>query len=163
MFVVVGLATILFVGGWNSPLPIEWHACLVSWMGIEADGLLATAIGGVIFSGPIWFVLKCVFFLYCQLWIRWTLPRIRIDQVLYACVQVLLPLTMVVLLANTLWLLGLDQLQWQWLSVLNTVLHWILVVIGTVTMLSIIAIMAYGFANNRRLVGKLAVDALPGA
>ncbi len=67
------------------------------------------------------------------------------------------------LLANTLWLLGLDHLQWQWLIVLNTVLHWVLVAVGTVTMLSIIAVMAYGFANNRRLVGKLAVDALPGS
>ena len=46
---------------------------------------------------------------------------------------------------------------------LNTVLHWVLVAVGTVTMLSIIAVMAYGFANNRRLVGKLAVDALPGS
>ena len=155
MFAVSGLAVILFLGGWASPLPPSLAPDPSHWS--------APLIRGLFFEGPILFVLKSAMLYYVQLWLRWTLPRIRIDQVLYACVQVLLPLTMVILLANTLWLLGLDHLQWQWLIVLNTVLHWLLVAIGVVTMLSIIAVMAYGFANNRRLVGKLAVDALPGA
>jgi len=155
MFAVSGLAVILFLGGWASPLPADWAP--------TGSGFVASVVRGLLFEGPILFVLKAAFLFYVQLWLRWTLPRVRIDQVLYACVQVLLPLTMVVLLANTLWLLGLDQLHWQWLNVLNTGLHWILVAIGTVTVLSIVAIMAYGFANNRRLVGKLAVDAMPGS
>lgn len=155
MFAVSGLAVILFLGGWTSPLPSSWAPDPSHWY--------SPLIHGLLFEGPILFVLKAAFLFYVQLWLRWTLPRVRIDQVLYACVQVLLPLTMVVLLANTLWLLGLDHLHWPWLSVLDTVLHWVLVAIGTVTVLSILAIMAYGFANKRRLVGKLAVDALPGA
>ena len=159
MFVVVGLATILFVGGWNSPLPIEWHASLVSGLGIEADGLLATAIGGVVFSGPIWFVLKCVFFLYCQLWIRWTLPRIRIDQVLYACVQVLLPLTMVVLLGAAGWVLLVDGG-----GAFATFAHVVRITLGIVGLLiSMVfpAIAMHGFYHRRSLVGRLAVDARP--
>ena len=34
------------------------------------------------------------------MWLRWTLPRPRIDQVLYACVKVLLPLACVLLLGG---------------------------------------------------------------
>jgi hypothetical protein len=37
------------------------------------------------------------------MWLRWTLPRPRIDQVLYACVKVLLPLACVLLLGGALW------------------------------------------------------------
>ena len=37
------------------------------------------------------------------MWLRWTLPRPRIDQVLYACVKVLLPLACVLLLGAALW------------------------------------------------------------
>ena len=83
MFVVSGLCVIMFLGGWNSPLPVAWSEVVIAWVG---DNLLARGINGLLFSGPLWFVAKCVFFLYVQLWLRWTLPRIRIDQVLYACV-----------------------------------------------------------------------------
>ena len=155
MFAVSALAVILFMGGWTSPLPADWAP--------GGSGFFAALIRGLLFEGPIVLVLKAAFLFYVQLWLRWTLPRVRIDQVLYACVQVLLPLTMVVLLANTLWLLGMDHLQWHWLVGLNTVLHWVLVAIGVAMTLGIAGIMAYGFANNRRLVGRLAVDALPGA
>ena len=37
------------------------------------------------------------------MWIRWTLPRPRIDQVLYACVKVLLPLACALLLGAAMW------------------------------------------------------------
>ena len=64
------------------------------------DNWMARGLNGLLFSGPIWFVAKATFFLFVQIWIRWTLPRVRIDQVLYACVQVLLPLTMFLLLGE---------------------------------------------------------------
>jgi NADH-quinone oxidoreductase subunit H len=161
MFVVAGLATILFVGGWHSPLPVAWHAGLVSWLGIDANGLMAKAIGGVVFSGPVWFVLKCVFFLYCQLWIRWTLPRIRIDQVLYACVQVLLPITMVVLLGATAWVLLVDA--GGSFVVFSNVVRVVLGIVGLLVSLMFPAIAMYGFYHRRRLVGRLVVDARPGS
>jgi hypothetical protein len=43
------------------------------------------------------------------MWLRWTLPRPRIDQVLYACVKVLLPLACVMLLGAALWQLLIPQ------------------------------------------------------
>ena len=38
--------------------------------------------------------------IFVQMWLRWTLPRPRIDQVLYACVKVLLPMACVLLLGG---------------------------------------------------------------
>jgi len=159
MFVICGLAVILFLGGWNSPLPLSWGELVTGWVG---DNLLARGINGVLFSGPIWFIAKATFFLYVQLWLRWTLPRIRIDQVLYACVQVLLPLTMVVLLGATLWTWASTSSSGTW-AIIDGVIRFILGVVGAVFAGGFVVIAAYGFYNRRRLVGNLVIDPLPGS
>ncbi|MCG8407307.1 MAG: NADH-quinone oxidoreductase subunit NuoH [Phycisphaerales bacterium] len=164
MFIVAGLAVILFLGGWSSPIPEAWINSFLTAVGASPDGFFGTLARGLLAGGPIIFVLKATFLFYVQLWVRWTLPRVRIDQVLYACVQVMLPLVMVLLLANTLWILGTDHLQWGWLNVIDGILHWILVGIGVIVALAILCIALYGFKNNKRLVGQLAVvDQLPGS
>ena len=43
---------------------------------------------------------KAVVVIFVQIWLRWTLPRIRIDQVLYTCVKVLLPLSLITLVGT---------------------------------------------------------------
>ena len=45
---------------------------------------------------------RCLAIIFVQMWLRWTLPRPRIDQVLYACVKVLLPMACVLLLGAAL-------------------------------------------------------------
>ena len=152
MFAVGALAVILFFGAWNSPLPAAWGA---AW----ADGpLWQRALHGIVFSGPLWFVFKGFFMLYVQIWLRWTLPRIRIDQVMHACVQAILPLAMVALLGNALWELLVPGGSWP--AVLANV---VLTAVGVAFVLGFITIMVYGFANRRRLVGTLVIDHLPGA
>ncbi len=153
MFVVAALATVLFLGAWHSPLPASWGDSL-------GDGVLARGVKGLLFSGPIWLMLKCLFFIYVQLWLRWTLPRIRIDQVLYACVQVLLPLTMLLLLGNTLWVWASTSTSGAWATFAGVV-NWILGFVGLAFAMAFPAIAAYGFYHRRRLVGNLAVDAMP--
>lgn len=152
MFIVSGLLVILFLGGWNSPLPEGWGAELAT------GGALARALHGILFSGPLWFVAKAMFIIYVQMWMRWTLPRLRIDQVMYMCVQVLVPMAMVLLLGNTLW---------QWLvpddGRLERVINILLTIIGALFVIGFFAVIIYGVANRKRLVGRLAVDALPGA
>jgi len=160
MFVVSGLASILFLGAWNSPLPASWGDAVSASM--PGWPVVAKGINGILFSGPIWFIVKCVFFLYVQIWLRWTLPRIRIDQVLYSCVQVMLPLTMLLLLGTTLWVWASTSGSAGWLGV-TRVVNWLLGAIGAVFVLGFIVIAAYGFHHRRRLPGSLAVDALPGA
>ena len=109
------------------------------------------------------FILKSTALFFVQLWIRWTLPRVRIDQVLYACVQVLLPMGMLVLLCNTLWILGVRHYQWTWLVAIDAVLSWVLVAIGVIVALGCLGLAAYGFVHRRKLVGRLGIDSLPGA
>jgi len=159
MFVVSGLAVILFLGAWNSPLPTSWAATVSDSLG---GGVFARGVNGLLFSGPIWFVTKCVFFLYVQIWLRWTLPRIRIDQVLYGCVQVLLPLTMVLLLGNTLWVWASTSGDASWATFVR-LSNRVVGGVGAIFALMFPAIAAYGFYHRRRLVGNLVVDALPGS
>ncbi|MEK6797699.1 MAG: NADH-quinone oxidoreductase subunit NuoH [Planctomycetota bacterium] len=163
MFVVCGLAVILFLGGWNSPLPSSWAEPVSTAFGDGVLGrLMAQGVNGLLIAGPIWFIVKCVFFLYVQIWLRWTLPRIRIDQVLYACVQVMLPLTMLLLLGNTLWVWASTSESGAW-ATFALVTCWVMGTIGAIFALAFPAIAAYGFYHRRRLVGNLAVDALPGS
>jgi len=158
MFVVAGVLVIMFLGGWNSPLPLSWGDWVISTIG---DNWIAQGINGILFSGPLWFVTKATFFLFVQLWVRWTLPRVRIDQVLYACVQVLLPLTMVLLFGATLWVWASASDSGAWAAV-NGVVNVILGLVGVMFVAGFVAIAAYGFYHRRRLVGNLVIDPLPG-
>jgi len=152
MFAVSALAAVLFFGAWNSPLPEQWGA---AW----AHGpLWQRALHGVLIGGPLWLIFKGIFLVYVQIWLRWTLPRIRIDQVMHACVHVLLPLAMVVLLGAALW-----QLLVPGGSGLATVANVACAAVGVAAAVGFVGIAAYGYAHRRRLVGTQAVEHLPGA
>jgi len=151
MFVVSALAATLFLGAWHSPLPASWGA---EW----GDSIWARALRGMLFSGPLWFIFKATMLIYLQMWIRWTLPRIRIDQVLYCCVQVMLPLVLLCVLGNTLWELFIAPD-----SLVGRAANIALSGIGALFTLAALVIAAYGYINGRRLVGTLAVKQLPGA
>jgi NADH-quinone oxidoreductase subunit H len=70
MIIVSSIATILFLGGWNPPIP---------------------ALG---FIPPvIWFLLKVYFFLFFFFWIRATLPRLRYDQLMRFGWKIMLPVS----------------------------------------------------------------------
>ena len=157
MFIVSGLLVILFLGAWHSPIPIPQ-----SW----AEGGLTLSwqqrIGLFLASGPLWFILKCMLLLYLQMWLRWTLPRIRIDQVLYSCIQVMLPLVMATLLASTFWELLVVQ-DWAWFNVLGHVTRFALGGLGLVLTGGMLYVMWYGFSRRKELVGNLAVEILPGS
>lgn len=78
MFAVSAIASALFLGGWTSPF-------------------------GTIMSGPIWgvfwFVTKAMGLVLLQMWLRWTLPRVRVDQLMYICWKVLVPFAFINVLA----------------------------------------------------------------
>lgn len=101
MFTVSGIAVILFLGGWNTGLgPIDnW---LVDTRAAATEvfspvGYLANLIGLVVF------VSKASFLVFFQIWLRWTLPRLRIDQVMVTCLKYLLPISCFLLLGVVLW------------------------------------------------------------
>jgi NADH-quinone oxidoreductase subunit H len=100
MFVVGGIQAALFLGGWNDPFGlIGWAHHHYS----QPDTYSAAALFVVNLLAVGMFVTKALGIVFVQMWLRWTLPRPRIDQVLYACVKVLLPFACVLLLGAALW------------------------------------------------------------
>jgi len=105
MFVIGGIQAGLFLGGWNDPFGIigfldaRWRPV---W---QADPTFANAWPLMLLNiaGAGIFAIKCILVIFVQMWVRWTLPRPRIDQVLYTCIKVLLPLGCVLLLGAALW------------------------------------------------------------
>ena len=114
MFVVGGIQTALFLGGWNDPFGLLGWAHAKLMHDPEANALLLILVN---LAGAGLFVGKCLLIIFVQMWLRWTLPRPRIDQVLYACVKVLLPLACVLLLGAAIWqLLAGDVPGVPWLA-----------------------------------------------
>jgi NADH-quinone oxidoreductase subunit H len=100
MFVVGGIQAALFLGGWHDPLGLLGY--LYHYFSAPAHQsfgwlFLVNLLGAGIFF------LKALTIIFVQMWLRWTLPRPRIDQVLYACVKVLVPLACCLLLGTAIW------------------------------------------------------------
>ena len=49
------------------------------------------------------FILKGWVLVFVMMWVRWTLPRLRIDQVMMTCLKYLLPISCVLLLGVSVW------------------------------------------------------------
>jgi len=100
MFAISGLGAILFLGGWNGPVPIGQF--LVQ-LGPES-GALADATGYLAnLLGMCNFIFKCVAGVMFMMWLRWTLPRLRIDQVMTTCLKYCIPLASAMLVGAMLW------------------------------------------------------------
>lgn len=86
LFITAGIAVTLFLGGWM-PLHIA---------GLDGFNMVMDYIPGVI-----WFVGKTFLVVFLLMWIRWTFPRLRIDQVLILEWKYLMPLSLLVLMIMT--------------------------------------------------------------
>ncbi|HUQ41798.1 MAG TPA: NADH-quinone oxidoreductase subunit NuoH [Candidatus Limnocylindrales bacterium] len=85
--VVSAILTTLWFGGWHGPF-VDIHPL----------------IGPVL--GVLWFTLKTYFFVLVFMWIRATLPRFRIDQLMSFCWKMLIPVTLTNLLVTAILLLA---------------------------------------------------------
>jgi len=102
MFAVSGIAVLLFLGGWHTgflPELSEWFATKLG--SAEQPSWLGWVIGNVINVAV--FVVKGWLLVFIQMWVRWTLPRLRIDQVMMTCLKYLLPISCVLLLGVSIW------------------------------------------------------------
>ena len=75
MFIVSSVATVFFLGG-SSGIPLPYFE----------------------YSGIIWFLLKVYLLMFFLIWIRWTYPRTRFDQLMNFCWKYLIPFALVNLL-----------------------------------------------------------------
>lgn len=97
MFAVCGVASILFLGGWNTGLPGVDGAL----SDLRAGGGPLYYLAGVI--GVAVFAVKAVIGVFIQVWLRWTVPRIRIDQVITVCLKYLIPISCFLFLGAIVW------------------------------------------------------------
>jgi NADH-quinone oxidoreductase subunit H len=96
MYLVAAVAVVIFLGGWWSGI----YYLDVVGMG-EEDGFLVKTAGVLIKVGV--FLSKAFALVFVQMWIRWTLPRIRLDQMMYVCWKVLLPISLLCFVGSCLW------------------------------------------------------------
>ena len=104
MFVVGAIQVALFLGGWNDPFGLVGYYHNRFQLSQDQYGLLALNLIAVGI-----FISKVLMIVYVQMWIRWTLPRPRIDQVLHACMKVLLPFGCLLLLGAGFWQLFVND------------------------------------------------------
>ncbi len=96
MLAVSLLASILFLGGWHGPLPVS------QWLGLTFEhGFWWGFAGNVL--GTLNLLAKGFAGVTVMMWVRWTLPRLRIDQVIATCLKYCVPIAAVAFLGATLW------------------------------------------------------------
>jgi NADH-quinone oxidoreductase subunit H len=99
MHMITGAAfvCVLFLGGWHFPFE----------RALLGDGVGAAMVRTGVFLG------KVVVILMVMMWIRWTLPRFRFDQLMRLAWRSMIPLSLGLLLMTGLWVhLGWDHLIW---------------------------------------------------
>lgn len=97
MLLVAFLGAILFLGGWNSPLPNIGSVALADW----TSGEPGTLPGHL--WGAFWLISKALLTVGVQIWVRWTYPRLRIDQLMNLSWKYLTPAAILLVLLSALW------------------------------------------------------------
>ena len=89
------LVSVLYLGGWGFPVPVEW---LAGALGQSVDAPVVQVITGSL--GIVMTVLKAYLLVFFAILLRWTVPRVRIDQLLNLGWKFLLPIALVNLLVT---------------------------------------------------------------
>ena len=74
MFITAAMATTLFFGGWQGP----------------------------VLPGLIWFMIKCYALIFGVIWVRWTFPRLRFDQLMNFAWKILIPVALLNLMITAI-------------------------------------------------------------
>lgn len=97
MLLVSFVGAILFLGSWNTPLPNFGSFTLADW----TTGTPGTWAGHL--WGAIWLLSKTLMLVAVQMWVRWTYPRLRVDQLMTLCWKYLIPASLLLVLLSAVW------------------------------------------------------------
>jgi NADH:ubiquinone oxidoreductase subunit H len=98
LFVIGAVASMLFLGGWNIPMVTDMRLIETHWW--------LDAIGFAIF------IVKDIAIIFVIIWIRWTLPRFRVDQMMNLCWKYFIPISFANFVAVLLWAWAIHEAHW---------------------------------------------------
>jgi len=103
MFLVSAVAAYLFLGGYNTGIgPLDNKLVELRGGGSAAGGFaLSSYIANLV--GLFVILTKGTLLVGVQIWLRWTLPRLRIDQVMMTCLKYLVPISCFLFLGAVVW------------------------------------------------------------
>jgi NADH-quinone oxidoreductase subunit H len=93
LWVLGALATSLFLGGWRVPRCTPEQVEASVWLQLASFGI---------------FFVKAATLIFVTIWLRWTLPRFRIDQMMSMCWKYLVPFSLVCVVVSMAWIWGFD-------------------------------------------------------
>ncbi len=102
MLLVSILGAVLFFGSWSTPLPNIGSLPLAKWTSGEL-GTLTSTLWGIF-----WLFSKALFFVTMQMWVRWTFPRLRVDQLMNLSWKYLTPMALMLVVIIGFWKLILS-------------------------------------------------------
>ncbi len=107
MFISSAVISTLYFGGYNYP-GMDWvRETLTGSLGAVAGHNVATLIGTIVFFG------KTFFFIFFFMWVRWTLPRFRYDQLMNLGWKSMIPIAILnILLTGAGLLLNTKLMSW---------------------------------------------------
>ncbi len=94
VYLMSAIATTLFLGGWQIPFIAAE---------VQADSVLLQIVGLAIFMA------KASIGCFIVIWLRWTLPRLRVDQLMGLCYRYLVPIGFVCLAGNAVYMLLIPE------------------------------------------------------
>jgi NADH-quinone oxidoreductase subunit H len=97
MLLVSFIGVILFWGSWNTPFPNLGDAGLADWT-TGQPGTIAFRLWGIF-----WLISKVLLMVGLQIWVRWTFPRLRVDQLMSLSWKYLTPLALLILIICSAW------------------------------------------------------------
>jgi NADH-quinone oxidoreductase subunit H len=90
LYVIGAIVTTLFLGGWQVP-PVTDHPVALAVLQLGT------------------FFLKAYFFVFIAMWIRATLPRVRVDQLMTLCWKYMVPISLVNVIGTAVWMVVVPE------------------------------------------------------